>query len=183
MMNLAEDPRAGLELVRYHSWAVHKSQTVGEHSCQIMRILLTVWPDCPRRMLVHAVTHDMGEMAGDAQYPYKQKVPGMKAAHDLAETMVLQEMRETMGTPPSVVLTMYEKFVFKAIEYLEMWEFGLRECNMGNKYGQIIAMRCLQKLGLMLPEFEKIRGDSPDVQPAIKQYVDKRMKWENFGNV
>lgn len=181
MMNLAEDPRAGLELLRYHSWAVHRSQSVGEHSCQIMRILLTVWPDCPRRMLVHAVTHDMGEMAGDAQYPYKQLVPGMKAAHDTAERMVTDRMAEVMGAPPAVNLTAHELHVFKIVEYVEMYEYGLRECNMGNKYGQVIAMRCLQAAGLLMGD-KKYDGEY-DVRPAIKRYIDTRMKWENFGNV
>lgn len=181
MMNLAEDPRAGLELLRYHSWSVHRRQSVGEHSCQIMRILLTVWPDCPRRVLVHAVTHDMGEMAGDAQYPYKQKVPGMKAVHDAAEAMVLRDMNAALGTPPAVVLSEHELRVFKIVEYVEMWEFGLRERNMGNKYGQIIAMRCLLAAGALM---EEKKGDGEyDVRPAIKRYIDTRMKWENFGNV
>lgn len=177
-LNLAEDPRAGLELIRYHSWAVHRHQSNGEHSAQIMRILLTVWPDCPRRMLVHCLLHDIGEMAGDAQYPFKNKVPGMKEAHDAAEKMVSSRMRDTFGLPPAPSLSEHEMRVFKICEYLEMWEYGLREMNMGNRYGHVIAMRCIVAASAMLEDLVVPPG-CPDVRPAIKRYSDTRTRWEN----
>lgn len=177
-MNLAEDPRAGLEISRYHSWAVHRTQSTGEHSAQIMRILLSIWPDCPRRMLVHAVTHDIGEMAGDIQWPYKQKVPGLKELADRAEHMVREEMREAFPMPPIVALSDYEERVFKICEYLEMWEYGLREANMGNKYAHAISMRMLLAAGELLDTLSVGNTGFPDVRPAIKSYVDTRTKWE-----
>lgn len=179
MMNVAEDPRAGLELTRYHSWPHIRDQSTGEHSCQIMRIFLTVWPDCPRRMLVHAVTHDMCEMAGDFQYPYKRVITGLKEASDRAERYVSSQMSDAFGVPPAVELNDYEHHVFKLVEFIEMWEYGLREQNMGNKYARIITARCILEASRMLGELgDARRGDAPDIRPAIQRYVTTRTKWE-----
>jgi hypothetical protein len=130
---------------------------------------------------VHATTHDIGEMAGDAQYPYKKKVPGMKEAHDLAEYMVRGEMRAAMGLPSEVTLGGYERTVFKIVEFLEMWEYGLREMNMGNQYARIIASRCIMEASRMLETLGEPDKGYPDVRPAIKSYVDRRTKWEMQG--
>lgn len=177
-MNLAEDPRAGLELVRYHSWRVLHSQSNGEHSAQIMRILLTVWPDCPRRMLVHAVTHDIGEMAGDIQYPFKKIVPGLKECMDACEEHVKSGMRVAIGMPPHVTLSQYELDVFKLCEFIDMWEYGLREQNLGNRYGQVIAQRCIMGASTYFDIVEESRGEHPDIRPAVKSYMDRRLAWE-----
>lgn len=179
MINCAEDPRHALQLTRYHSWPRIRDQSVGEHSCQIMRILLTVWPDCPRRMLVHAVTHDMGEMAGDIQYPYKQKFPALKPLMDSIEDSVLDVMREKLGAPPEVLLTEYELTIFKIVEYVEMWEYGVNEQRMGNSYATIISNRCLLAAADLMNSLDPFRNHgSHDVRPAIKRYIDNRAQWE-----
>jgi hypothetical protein len=178
MINCAEDPRVALQLTRYHSWPRLRDQSVGEHSCQIMRILLTVWPDCPRRVLVHAVTHDMGEMAGDIQYPYKLKYPELKPLMDRVEGDVRVVMGETIGMPPETVLSEYERRVFKLVEFIEMWEYGLHEIGLGNAYARVIAQRCILAASEIMESLE-IPSGSPDVRPAVKRYVDRRQQWEN----
>jgi len=181
MINLCNDPRSGLELERYHSWATHRRQSVGEHTAQIMRILLTIWPDCPRKLLVHVLTHDMGEMAGDVQYPYKKKIRGMREAHVEAERLVMSEMRDTLGMPPEVQLSIYEYVVFKFCEYIEMWEFGLREQNMGNKYGAAIADRMILEASILYDAaLASPPGGCVDIRPAARRYMDARMKFEEL---
>lgn len=179
MINCSEDPRVALQLTRYHAWPRIRDQSNGEHSCQILRILLTVWPDCPRRMLVHAVTHDMGEMAGDIQYPYKEKFPDLRHTIELVETDVKSVMSTTIGMPPVAVLTTYERAVFKLCEWIEVWEHGLHEMGLGNRYARIVAMRGITAASQLMEEIEGLRGDAPDIRPAIKRYVDRRTEWEN----
>lgn len=180
MINCAEDPRCALELTRYHSWPRVRDQSNGEHSCQILRILLTVWPDCPRRMLVHAVTHDMGEMAGDIQYPFKVKYPMLKSQMIEIEMGVRRGMSATIGMPPETVLGEYELMVFKIVESLEMWEYGLREQGLGNKYARIIALRNILAASQLIEMItDEMRGSMPDVRPAVKSYVNRRTEWEN----
>lgn len=178
MINCAEDPRHALQLTRFHSWPRLRDQSNGEHSCQIMRILLTVWPDCPRRMLVHAVTHDAGEMAGDIQYPYKRKYPELKPLMDRIENDVREVMREKLGMPPVVQLSCYEQDVFKLVEFLELWEHGLFELGMGNSYARIIIQRGIVGASELMTRLEP--GNAPDLRPAIKRYVDTRTAWETM---
>lgn len=177
MINCSEDPRVALQLTRYHSWPRIRDQSNGEHSCQILRILLTVWPDCPRRMLVHAVTHDMGEMAGDIQHPYKQKYPALKPMMDGIEADVKGVMGRGLGMPPMCALSRYEQDVFKICEYVEMWEYGLHEMGLGNQYAKIVAMRCILAASEIVESLQPEGGYDP--RPAIKRYVDKRTEWEN----
>lgn len=176
MINCAEDPRHALQLTRYHSWPRLRDQSNGEHSCQILRILLTVWPDCPRRMLVHAVTHDVGEMAGDIQYPYKRNNPELKVIMDRIEDDVKNVMALKFGMPPRAMLSTFELTVFKIVEYVEMWEQGLVEVGMGNKYARIIVARCILAASELMGSLV-VEGNC-DPRPSIKRYVDTRTALE-----
>lgn len=174
------DPRVVGQLTRYHSWPRIRQQSNGEHSWQIARILITVWPDCPRKMVVHCITHDMGEMAGDVQYPFKKRVPGLKAKMDIAERGVRDEMCMRWGMSSdhmTVKLSDYEHRVFKCLEYIEMWEWGLHEANLGNRYGETVAMRCLLEASALRDGLEPTPGYA-DIRPAIKRYCDKRINHE-----
>lgn len=178
MLDPSVDPRVALQITRYHTWPRVRDQNNGEHSAQIMRIMITVWPEVPRRLLVHAVLHDIGEMTGDVQYPYKKNTPGLKAAMDVAEAGVREKMVEQHGIPRDVVLSDFEENFFKVCEYLEMWEWSLQEMNLGNRYGQVVAMRCLLAASERL-ESIGARDSWPDLRPAVKRYVDNRTAKEN----
>lgn len=185
-MNLAEDPRAAGEIRRYHTWAVHRDQSVGEHTWQIMRILLTIWPAAPRNVMVHGVIHDMGEMAGDIQYPFKNLFPELRAGSDKAENHVREMQRKTLGAPILThPLSPFEHHVFKACDNLEMWEFGLREGNMGNRYGKIVSNRMMRAVMENLAHLEGMKEtqqyrQNDGVTLAIRRYIQTRMDMENF---
>lgn len=176
MINMTDDPRAALEIKRYHTWRTHHVQSVGEHSVQIMRILLTVWPACPRRLLIHAVTHDMGEMGGDIAYPFKKKFPPLKIEMDKVENFVKQSMSQSsVGSPEEVRLSPHEKKVFKLCEHIEMWEFGLCEMNMGNRYGELIADRMMKEIAAT--ELEE-SNEHPGIPAAVHRYIAGRLLME-----
>lgn len=183
MLDLTYDPRASGEITRYHTWSVLRQQSVGEHSWQILRVMLTVWPRAPRRLLVHAVTHDMPEMAGDISYPFKVLFPELRAAITKAENHVVHEQTKN-GRPEEVVLSPYEKLVFKLCEWIEMWEYGLHEINLGNKYAEIICRRMMAEIGPALHKLETELHETQDARqhPGIPQaahrYILQRMKME-----
>lgn len=177
MIDLTSDPRAALEIRRFHTWRTIQSQSVGEHSAQIARIMLTVWPRCPRRLLIHAVTHDMGEMCGDVAYPFKKMFPEIADGMAKAEHEVRMRQRDRVGTPPLLPLSAPEKKFFKICEYIEMMEFGFAEYNLGNKYGAIIVARMREELrGLIMEEVQ----DHPGIPRAIEEYVSRRLAFEEL---
>lgn len=176
---IENDARRGLEVVRYHTWPVLQRQSVGEHSIQTMRILLAVWPDAPRRMLVHCMTHDCGEMAGDLPWPVKRDDPILKDRHNMAEDKILKMMTARWNLPKRKPLDHYEERVFKCCESIEMWEFALTEQNMGNRYAAIIAVRMLLAASALLADLEPPTPDLPDLRPTIKKYVAQRQAQES----
>lgn len=185
-MNLAEDPRAAGEARRYHTWAVHKDQTIGLHTWQILRILLTIWPNAPRNVLVYGLMHDGGEMSGDIQYPFKLLFTELDAGSIKAENYVRELQRKGIGAPPEThPLSPFEKQVFKCCDNLDMWEFGLREVNMGNLYAGIIVSRMAAAVAGNLNNLEGMKETqqyqhNPDLIPAIHRYMKKRQELETI---
>lgn len=169
------DPRVAGDITRYHSWPRIKEQTVASHTWQTIRILLTIWPDCPRKLIIHAMFHDIGEMYGDIQWPWKHRVPELKEGSKKAEEMIHAKMTELWDIPPPVVLTAYEHEVFKICENLEMWEWALFEINLGNKFALIVAQRMMNAVSGGVNGIDVPPNGYPDVVPAITRYIHKRM--------
>lgn len=173
IIEITFDPRAAMEIHRYHTWRRIREQSNGEHTAQVMRIMLNVWPEVPRKLLVYAVSHDMGEMAGDIPYPFKAKNPALGEQHKRVEAGVISQMCDDWDYPRPPVLSLDEENFFKACEYIEMWEWGLTEQNMGNQYGKLVAERCI------LQASNRYLKLSPEIQDRFKKYTRKRMEQEN----
>lgn len=169
------DPRIGGQVTRYHTWPRIREQSTGEHTWQVLRILLTVWPDCPRKILHYVVFHDVGEMAGDIPYPFKLRVPELGVGMGKAEAMVLNEMRNGWGIAGIPTLGTYEHAAFKCCESIEMWEYGLQEQALGNQYAALISKRMLLQASQWMEAMQKARGDNPDIRPAIGRYIQRRV--------
>lgn len=178
VIDITPDPRAALEIVRYHTWRVIRPQTVGEHSAQIMRIMLTVWPRCPRRLLIHAVAHDMDEMVGDIPYPFKKNFPELDEGMRKAGYEIRRRQREACGIPPDVALSGHEQRFFKLCEYIEMWEYGIAEKNMGNRYADVVVERMQTEIRRKMP-FEEI-PDHPGIPAALTKYIQSRIDMEKL---
>jgi len=184
VIDITYDPRVAGEIRRYHTWSVVNHQTVGCHTWQIMRILLTVWPRCPRRLLIYAVIHDMTEMGGDIPYPFKAMFPDLKSIMLHVDNHVIREQMK-FGRPETVILSPYETLVFKLCEWIEMWEYGLHEMNMGNRYAAKIAERMYREIWNGLCRLESVEMTTtqdaqqhPGIGVAIREYVKKRAEIE-----
>jgi hypothetical protein len=173
IINIEEDPRHAGQITRYHTWPVHRAQSVGEHTWQIQRIMLTIWPDCPRHLLVHCTVHDVGEMAGDLPWPAKRNDPVLKERMTVAELRQHRRMTARWGLPAPVKLSEMEQDFFKMCEYIEMWEFGLMEQSMGNRYGTIVATR------MQIAAATLVGKMPPDIQQAARAYCDIREEQES----
>ncbi len=134
-------PRRAGQVTRYHTWPRIREQSTGEHTWQVIRILLALWPDAPRHVLTYVVFHDVEEVAtGDVPYPLKKENPRLAAEYGDMEVSVRAGL-EPFGVPVCPPLTPEEKITFKIAEYVEMWEWGLGEVNLSNTYAHLVTER------------------------------------------
>lgn len=143
-LQVRDDARLAGRVIRYHTWPHIRQQSVGEHSWQLLRILLKIWPACPAHVLAHVVRHDCGELTtGDAPYPVKANNPvlGAEMSRVEAEGLDLQIQAGFLADTPN--LSENEKWAVKLAEFIEMWEWGLEEQLLGNQFARLVAQRCL----------------------------------------
>jgi hypothetical protein len=184
------DPRRASQVARFHTWPCVRRQLIDAHSYQVLRVLLAIWPGAPRRLLLHCVTHDLGEMAtGDLPFPVKRDNPDLKSTTSRLEKSYHLSMCNPWGLPPPVELTGEETTAFKLAEFIEMMEYGLEELNMGNRYAQLVVSRCRSAIEKMLVDLMQSigRNDEPDPQfdewatnliERVRYYVERRTKVE-----
>jgi 5'-deoxynucleotidase YfbR-like HD superfamily hydrolase len=143
------------QVTRYHTWPVHRQQSVGEHTWQMLRIYETIWGAIPSHITCAILWHDAGELfTGDVPYPAKAAHPSLKAAVDSAEAQALANMRRA---PPSPELTLQEHAQVKMCDLIDMYEFGLVELTMGNDYAEPIVRvtaEAIDELGSLMPGYE-----------------------------
>jgi 5'-deoxynucleotidase YfbR-like HD superfamily hydrolase len=169
---IRDDPRMAGCLLRFHTWPHIRAQTIGEHSWQVARVLLAIWPDAPRHLLVHCMTHDIGEGGpGDIPYPFKAENPTLKREMDRLEEETHLRMVLPWSLPAPVHLVPSEKAIFKLAEFIEMWEWGLQELMMGNQFARLVAQRCAEAS-------EQRIADLPTVAIAeeAQRYMNRRRK-------
>lgn len=176
MIDILYDARAGGDVERYHTWRTAQRQTCAHHMWNVARILLSVWPDAPRKLVVEALFHDAGEMCGDVPYPFKRDDPVLKERMDAAELRVRDSMSRTWGLPDQMALSDYEHMILKICDYLEMWEFGITEVNLGNKYAEIVVSRTWEAVNEL---YSGMDGSDPR-RVAIVKYVRTRMDQEKL---
>lgn len=174
IVNIEDDPRHGLQVKRYHTWRTIQTQTTGEHSAQILRIMVSIWPEAPRHMLLHCILHDIGEMAGDLPYPVKRNDGVLKERMTINELRCHRGMSEKFMLPLPVRLTSEETTIFKFCEYLEMWEHCSQERNMGNRYATIMHTRMLLAASTLLG-----RLPNEAIQKRARAYVELRKEQED----
>lgn len=145
-MNIDSDPRLAGEVIRFHCRPHIRTQSVGEHSWQVARILLCITaPAHWSALLVHSVTHDMGEIAtGDVPYPVKAENPILGDLFHELEAEGYKRMAYDWNLPKAVPLSPTHRWMFKLAEFIEMWEWGLEENKKGNQFAAPVAIRCIR---------------------------------------
>ena len=162
------DPRRAGDVKRYHAHPCIHPQDVGNHTWNVMRIMTTIWPNCPRELLLYAIYHDITEgVVGDIPYPTKLSSPKMKALCDMLEEEAYMNMKEGWGVPELPKLTPEQKEFFKACELVEFFEYAANEFNMGNTHARIIVQRVVPRIA----EYAK-------TNPMFKEYISRRMEYD-----
>jgi len=169
-MNIRQDPRMAGEVERYHTWPSGSRQTVASHSWQLARIVLSVWPDVPKSVLVEVLFHDVGEVGtGDVPYPVKKDNPEVGRILSRVEQETRLLMCLPWGMPSPEELAPATRHVVKLCEFIEMWEWGAQERLMGNQFGTVVEDRCRHQWLKMFHDLA-----DPVVKSGIRYYIGRR---------
>lgn len=182
-LQVRDDARLAGRVLRYHTWPHIKEQSVAEHSWQLLRILLAIWPEAPQHVLSYIVRHDCGELTtGDAPYPVKANNPilGKEMNRVERDGLMLQIEAGFLRLGPDV--DEQEKWAVKLAEFIEMWEWGAEELLMGNQFARLVSQRCRKVAEDKIHQIlDDSRYDQIYVQIALEaqQYMNRRKKlWE-----
>ena len=160
------DPRRGGDVIRYHTWPTIRPQIVASHSWNVVRILVSIWPHAPREAILYAQFHDTPEVGtGDVPYPVKHDNPVLKLEMDRLEDETAADMGllHHLGGVGD-----FWKRRIKICDCIEMWEFGMDEVHMGNRFAEPIVER--MRGNVMVG----IRALEPCESGAVAAYMRQR---------
>ena len=125
----------GSEVSRYHTVRTLQSETVGHHSHGVALLCQMIWPECPKDLLIMALTHDLAEhRTGDIPAPAKKEYKIGDMVNELEEKLL-----KSVGF--DVLMTDKCKRVLKLADIFQGMIFCAREIQLGNKRQEIIMKR------------------------------------------
>lgn len=178
-IQVRNDGRLAGRVIRYHTWPHIRPQTVAEHSWQLLRILLVIWPEAPSTVLSYIVRHDCGELTtGDMPFPVKRDNPVLAHEASRIEDEGLALQVRTGFLPDIPDATPSQRWAVKLAEFVEMWEWALEELLMGNQFARLVEQRCREAV------WERIRsdvrkmmvGEQLEIAHRAKEYVERRSR-------
>ncbi len=188
MPELRDDPRMAGCVERYHTWPHLRKQTNAEHSWQVARLVLAIWPECRRELLVHALVHDIGEIGtGDIPFPVKRDNPEVKKATDMVERRAHLTMCIPWSLPAPPNTTNLERKVLKIADMMDMWEWSLQEQAMGNQFANIVRQRTGGWLCSLLKTTDLTLAESEipawaEILRRMSEYMQRRIAiWHSAG--
>lgn len=133
--NVLNSQRLALQVDRYHTWPKLRSQSVGEHTAQVMRIYVRLFGVPPPEVWLAILEHDMPEIQfGDI--PFYADGVELKNAKRTVERRVRAAM--SLGNMDSM-LTDTHKMHIKICDMMDCFEWGHHEMRLGNQYGKVVA--------------------------------------------
>ncbi len=172
---LTLDPRGAGCVERYHTWPKVRQQSVGEHTWQLIRILLAIYPAAPRKLLIEAMFHDVGErVSGDAPYPLKTNNTVIKREMDAVEDSARLSMTR-WGVRARLRIGDRQRAAMKLAEFIEMAEWGWDELALGNQNARVVMERCLIAAQQYTSNPDTL---PPGVGEQAVSYIKRRMEHE-----
>lgn len=169
------DVRSAGQVTRYHTWSRVRDQSVGEHTWQLIRVLLAIYPAAPRRLIIEAMFHDVGErVTGDPPYPIKAQNPELKREMDRLERGARLSMTR-WGIRAPLRISDRDRAAMKLAEFIEMAEWGWDEVALGNRNAQLVLDRCL---GVARETIKQPDSLPPRVAEMAGEYVNRRENHE-----
>lgn len=137
--------RDAADTLRYHTQRTLRSQTVGQHSFNMLMLIQLIAPDTRKEVLQAVMFHDLPEkFTGDTPAPIKRASPALKVLLDELEMDLTPLYRDFNLTPD-------EHALVKWVDLMELAMFGLEELRMGNRFAEEVASNGLQWLIAVQP--------------------------------
>lgn len=125
-------------VTRWHTWPMHRKPSVAEHASRVATLYVELWGMPRAEVLYYALCHDHGEFtAGDTPYSAKELAPGLREGINFAEEIGRNRLDITLPE-----ISQEEFLKFKVCDLLEMFETGVVEWNMGNRYCGVVVVDC-----------------------------------------
>lgn len=178
-MDIRSDPRLAGNVSRWHTWPTSRPQSVAEHSWNVARILLAIWPEARKELVVQCLLHDVGEiMTGDVPYPIKSENADLQVIMNSLEKTAHLSMCLPWQLPPPADLTALEAAALKMADMLEMWEFACEEIMRGCNFAIAIEVRCRKWLQTQFLRNPDTMQDEKEQWQTLVQltrnYISKR---------
>lgn len=165
--DVRRDIRLAGQVKRYSTWPVLNQQSTGEHSWQVLRIYIDIFGPPSPEVCVYIVHHDSAELTvGDPPFPLKRDNPDLKEIYDRLESTAVIEMRGE-ALP---VLSREEMLRIKICDLIEMWEYGVQEHMMGNRFAEPIISDTMENF------MDLARSLSEDEFMSVRKHVTRRME-------
>lgn len=176
--NCTTDPRMAGQVERFHTWPVLRRQTVAEHAWNAARILLSIFPEAPRELIVQTLLHDVGEIAtGDVPSYTKSGSSVIKREMDKLEERAWLAMCLPWGLPAPVPVHENSVLITKLADVMELWETGLQELAMGNQLAMLIKVKIGEDMYARIDAMQ--RSENPlliSVGERALTYVARRVR-------
>lgn len=152
--------RAAGNVKRYHTHELLKEEKVGQHTFNMLNILMIVTDrNLSRNLMMAALVHDMGEYeTGDIPSPVKRASPELKPILDDIEDRAMRAAH--VGFYPQ--LTPWEHKLLKFADNLDGLLKIIDELKLGNKTVRWVGERYLSYLRTM-----------EDLGPTMNSLVDE----------
>lgn len=162
-------PRLAGQVRRYHTWPTLQVQTNAEHSWQVARIYEALFGP-PSAVVEQRIRwHDAGEIVtGDLPFPVKSKNPDIKVVFDEMERLAVVGLGVELAA-----VTDEERHRMKLCDLVEMWEFGMVELALGNRFAQPIVDRTYEAfMRLLVKEFKE-----SGVTERVGAHMERVRRW------
>lgn len=142
-------------VTRWHTWPMIRKPSVMEHAGRVASLYCELWGIPRGEVLCYCLHHDHGEQtAGDTPFSAKGLVPELRENLNKAEE--LGRLRLRIALPE---LSREEFARFKVCDLLEMYETGVVEWNMGNRYAGCVIVDCAQEAMKLAARIDVIVGE------------------------
>lgn len=128
---IRHSPALSSRVKRYHTWPTIQTQTTGEHSAAVLRLYISCFGTPTGAVAEYIIHHDTPELVtGDPPYPIKKNNPVLAEEYRKMDDEVMISIKGS----PNIGITKYELSRVKVCDLLEMYEFGIVDELMGNRF-------------------------------------------------